>query len=154
MELIQIIYDILLLGGGLLFFVIIVSFFLAKARQKEEKIYSSNKLHQNHSSNVSSSQIFSNAAQLVPFQSINLQREQSLLRKQVVLNAPQIFQIDQALPRSLKIVRKPTFRDEYERRDSREKYLSERKTDGNGSRYTVINENLKRYENRAANLYR
>ncbi len=138
MELIQIIYNILLLGGTLLVCVIIISYLMSKSRIEEEVSYNSGDSRLNQ-------------------KSLYLQRkinyEQELFRKKISSIPPQIFPIDDLKPKEVKIIRKPTVskRDLQEEIRIEEKHLN--KTNGNGKRYTIVNEERKKSRSHAVNFY-
>ena len=138
MELIQIIYNILLFGGTLLVCVIIISYLMSKSRIEEEASYNSADSRLNQ-------------------KSLYLQRkinyEQELFRKKISSITPQIFPIADIKPKEVKIIRKPTVskRDLQEEIRIEEKHLN--KTNGNGKRYTIVNEERKKSRSRVANFY-
>ena len=138
MELIQIIYDILLYGGILLICVIIISYLMSRSRIEDEVNYSS----------VDSS---SNPKSLLLQSKINY--EQELFRKKTSSAQPQIFLIDNLEPKEVKIIRKQTVskRDSQEEIRIEEKHLN--KTNGNGKRYTIVNDEIRKTKIRAANFY-
>jgi len=144
MELIHIIYNILLFGGVFLLVVVIISYSLSKSRQSEIK---------NH-------QIINNSIperivkartnfqhQMAPVtQSSKLQWEQNYLRKKTLQVTPKIFTIEHHQPREIKVVRKPTVREEQETKVTEERIF-------NGKRYTIVNENQKKSNSRVINFY-
>ena len=138
MELIQIIYDILLYGGTLLVCVIVISYFMSKSRTEEEVSY--------NSADSSSNQ-----------KTLSLQRkinyEQELFREKISFVPPHIFPIDNLKTKEVKIIRKQTVskRDSQEEIRIEEKHLN--KTNGNGKRYTIVNDDSMKTKNRAANFY-
>ena len=138
MELVDIISDILLYGGGLLAFVIVISFVLSKTKTEEESTISYQNSHYK-------------AQQINPLQKVN--NEQSILRKNQTIAYPQIFRLEHFKPKEIKIVRKSTVT----KRDSQETLRFDPKhptrTDGNGIRYTIVNENLKKKSLSASNFY-
>lgn len=138
MELIQIIYDILLFGGTLLVCVIIISYLMSKSRIEEEVPYNSADSSLNQKSLFLQSKI---------------NYEQELFRKKISSIPPQIFPIDNLKPKGVKIIRKPTVskRDSQEEIRIEEKHLN--KTNGNGKRYTIVNDDMKKSRSRAANFY-
>jgi len=138
MELIQIIYDILLYGGTLLVCVIIISYFMSKSRIEEEVYYSSGDSSSNQKSSLLQSKI---------------NYEQELLRKKISSTPPLIFPIDDSKAKEVKIIRKQTV----SKRDSQEEFRIEEmhlnKTNGNGKRYTIVNDDIRKTKIRAANFY-
>ena len=138
MELIDIISNILLYGSGLLVLVIMISFVLAKTKSEEESTIS-------YQGSPYKSQ------QINPQQRVN--NEQGVLRKNQTIAYPQIFRLEHSKPKEIKIIRKSTVT----RRDSQEALRFDPKhptrTDGNGTRYTIVNEDLKKKSFKAANFY-
>lgn len=145
MELIQIIYSILLFGGGFVLVIMIVSFMLSKSKVQDlpyarvqEKVTISNQIirtRANYHNQVASA-----------FTNNHVHKEQNEIRNISQQARPQIFPIDQIQPREVKIVRKPTVREE-----ARNKATEERKM--NGRRYTIVNEDQRKSSNRAINFY-
>ena len=138
MELIDIISSILIYGSGLLLLVIGISFVLSRTKTG----YKSNDIHQ------SSNSIFHERK---PLPRMNI--EQNKLRKDQTVAYPQIFRLDTLKPKEIKIIRKSSSN----RRESQEKLRFDpkdlSKTDGNGVRYTIINDDLKKKSIKAANFY-
>jgi len=138
MELIDIISKILLYGSGLLVFVIVISFVLSKTKTEEKSIIS----YQGHTYK---------SQQTNPMQKVN--NEQGVFRKNQTIAYPQIFRLEHFKPKEIKIIRKTTVT----KRDSQEALRFDPKnltrTDGNGIRYTIVNEELKKKSFRAANFY-
>ena len=145
MELIQIIYSILLFGGGFLLVIMIVSFMLSKSKAHElpytrvpEKVAISNQI-------IRSRVNYQNQiASVLP--SYRIHKEQNEIRNQSQQLRLQIFPIDQIQPREVKIVRKPTVREDAKIRTTEERKM-------NGRRYTIVNEDQKNSSNRAINFY-
>lgn len=145
MELIQIIYNILLFGGGFVLVIMIVSFMLSKSKQQElpharvaEKILVSEQI-------IRSRVNYQNqVASILP--SNQLQWEQSEIRNRSVQQVPQIFPIDQKQLREVKVVRKPTVRE-----DTKARATEERKA--NGRRYTIVNDDQRKSNSRVINFY-
>jgi hypothetical protein len=138
MELVEIISVILLYGSGLLVFVIVISFVLSKTKTEEEHIRSYQvSPYKSH--------------QINPLPKVN--NEQAVLRKNQTISYPQIFRLENIRPKEIKIVRKSTVT----KRESQEalrfdpKHLT--RANGNGIRYTIVNENLKKKNLSAANFY-
>jgi len=79
--------------------------------------------------------------------------EQELFRKKMSSIPPQIFPIDNLKPKEVKLIRKPTVskRDSQEEIRIEERHLD--KTNGNGKRYTIVNDEVKKSRFRAANFY-
>lgn len=140
MELIQIIYTILLFGGVLLLLVVLFSFVLSKVRAAEE-----------------SKQLNPEPERIIKTDITQQKRnyEQFLLRKNEVPRKdhfaanPVIFPIDQFKQRELNIVRKPTFKTRTESSESELK----KETNGNGNRYTIVNDEIKKSRNKAVSFY-
>jgi len=137
MELVQIIYNILLFVGTLLVCVIIISYLMSKSRIGEEVFYNSGDSSLNQRSFLQQSKI---------------NYEQELFRKKISSIPPQIFPID-VKPKEIKIIRKPTVskRDSQEEVRIEERHLD--KTNGNGKRYTIVNDEVKKSRSRAVNYY-
>lgn len=138
MELIQIIYDILLFGGILLVCVIIISYLISKSRIEEKGSFNS---------------AWSSLNQKPSELQRKINYEQELFRKKIASIPPQIFSIDDLKPKAVKIIRKSTVskRDLQAEIRMEENHLN--KTDGNGKRYTIVNEELKKSRSRAVNFY-
>jgi len=138
MELVQIIYNILLFVGTLLVCVIIISYLMSKSRIEEEVFYNSADSSLNQRSLLQQSKI---------------NYEQELFRKKMSSIPPQIFPIDNLKPKEVKLIRKPTVskRDSQEEIRIEERHLD--KTNGNGKRYTIVNDEVKKSRFRAANFY-
>ncbi|MCX6175607.1 MAG: hypothetical protein NTZ27_12710 [Ignavibacteriales bacterium] len=138
MELVQIIYNILLFVGTLLVCVIIISYLMSKSRIGEEVSYNSADSSLNQKSLLLQSKI---------------NYEQELFREKISAIPPQIFPIDDLKLKEVKIIRKLTV----SKRDSQkgirieERHLD--KTNGNGKRYTIVNDEVKESRSRAANFY-
>ena len=137
MELIQIIYDILLWGGTLLVCVIIISYLMSKSKNEEDVTYNSSDSIVRHKSSLQS----------------KINYEQELFRKKIPSVPPLIFPIDDSTPKVVKIIRKPTVsnRETQEELRIEERHLD--KTNGNGKRYTIVNDEMKKSRIRAANFY-
>ena len=138
MELIQIIYDVLLWGATLLVCVIIISYLMSRSKTEEEASYnSSNSIVRQKSSSLQS----------------KISYEQELFRKKIPSVPPLIFPIDDSKPKVVKIIRKSTVsnRETQEELRIEEKHLD--KTNGNGKRYTIVNDDMKKSRFRAANFY-
>lgn len=136
MQLIEIITDVLLYGGFLLLVVVFVSFFLSRTKKEEPNEIKRVVIHQ----------------KLQMPRVINY--DQATIRNQIP-NTPQIHFINHQ--KELKVVRKPTVTDRqapeniYER--EREK-TSQRITDGNSQRYTIVNEEMQKGKKaRVINFY-
>ncbi len=138
MELIDIISSLIIYGSGLLILVVMISFVLSKTRT-EEKPKISYKFAQPVHQTIS------------PVRLIDI--EQAISRKSQTESYPQIFRLDNVKPKEIKIIRKPT----ETRRESQEalRFDSKKqtKTDGNGIRYTIVNDDIKGKGFRAANFY-
>lgn len=138
MELIEIISDILIFGGVLLILVVLISFFLSKAKQGDERT----NIHRTLP-NVSTS--FSAQPRM--------NKEQQVFRKNQTAAYPQIFQLNNYMSKELKIVRKRTV----DTRDAQERIMSDdrhlKATNGSGTRYTIVNEEIKKSSIKAANFY-
>lgn len=138
MELIEIISKILIFGSSLLALVTLISFVLSKTRREEKP----NNYH--HSPQITTP--------LISQPSV-VSSEQKTFRKNQTVSYPQIFQLDNTIPKEIKVVRKPTVakRDIQEEMRFDTKYLS--KTNGNGTRYRIVNEEMKKSGIKAANFY-
>lgn len=137
MELIQIIYDILLFGGILLICVIIISYLMSKSRIEEEVSY-------NYADSIL------NQKPSLLQKKINY--EQELFRKKIGSIPPLIFPIDDLKPKEVKIIRKPTV----SKRDSQEEIRIEERhlnKTNSSTRYTIVNDELKKSRSRAVNYY-
>lgn len=138
MELIDIISNILIYGSGLLVLVIGISFILS--RTKSEVKF--NDAHQSSNSKLHERN---------PLPRMNM--EQSKLREDQTVAYPQIFRLDTLKPKEIKIIRKSSS----SKRESQEKLRFDpkdlSKTNGNGVRYTIINDDLKKKSIKAANFY-
>ncbi len=134
MELIDIIYKVLIYGGILLLIVVLISYLFA--RLKNNKVKSINK----------NSRGLNNPT---------INQKSFLIQRQAQTPPLIIHQLDQVKVREVKVVRKPTVsREEQERVFySHERNKSEN-TNGNGSRYTIVNEDMqKTSKNNAVNFY-
>jgi hypothetical protein len=138
MELIEIISDILILGGVLLILVVLISFFLSKAKQEDER----SNIHRTLPNITTSFSV-----------QPRMNKEQKAFRKNQTAAYPQIFQLNNYMSKELKIVRKRTVdtRDVQERRIFDDGHL--KATNGSGTRYTIVNEEINKSSIKAANFY-
>lgn len=138
MELIEIISNILIYGASLFVIVILISFVLSKTRT-EEAPYNRYQAPQMTHPLISQPSV--------------VNREQKTFRKNQTVSYPQIFQLDNIIPKEIKVVRKPTVAKRVIQEEMRfdTKHLS--KTDGNGTRYRIVNEEMKKSGIKAANFY-
>lgn len=138
MELIDIISNIIIYGCVLLFLVVLISFVISKTRMEGIKQVS-----------IKTSYPAQNATN--PVRLIDI--EQAISRRDQTIAYPQIFRIDNVKPKEIRIIRKPT----ETRRESQEELRFDAKnptkTNGNGLRYTIVNDDIKRKSVRAANFY-
>lgn len=144
MELIHIIYNILLFGGGFVLVIMIFSFVLSKSRQQENL---NNRIAKREASEqlVKARVNYQNqVASVVPRS--KLQWEQSEIRQNTNQQLPKIFSIDQIQQREVKVVRKPTVRE-----DQKTKVTEERNSIS--KRYTIVNENQRKTNSRVINFY-
>lgn len=145
MELIQIIYSILLLGGAFVLVIMIFSYTVSKTRRQALR-----RNQQFEKSNVSEQLVrervsYQNqVASVLP--AAKLQWEQSKIRQNTSQVKPKIYPIDQLQQREVKVVRKPTVREEQTFRTTQERF-------NNGKRYTIINESQNKPNNRVINFY-
>lgn len=145
MELIQIIYNILLFGGALVLFIMIVSYILSKYRNIEKNNNKRTEIGILSDQTLRTRINYQNqVASILP--SNHLQLEQSEFRHHLVQSKPRIFPIDQIHLREVKIVRKPTVREEQKTRTIENK-LSINK------RYTIVNESQRKPNSRVINFY-
>jgi hypothetical protein len=137
MELIQIIYDILIYGGCLLFFVVVVSYFMSKIKKDNDygllpKTVLPKQTNQNNES---------------------LSGEQRMMRQSNTSSYPQIFVLNQIKPKEVKMVRTQTL----EKRDIQVKNRFEEnhsnRTNGNGKRYKIVNDEMHKSRFNVANFY-
>lgn len=130
MELIEIIYDIAILGAGLLIVVVIISYISSRV---------------NHKSKSKISDFRKNEALFVPSPVMNY--DQGLMRRNVSNPQPIIFHVDQVKNKELKIIRKPTVSHhdlpDFQREISPPQFRSDSM---NGSRYTIVNDEMRRYQ--------
>ena len=126
MELIQIIYSVLMLSCGLLILIIVISFFLSK--RKKENLQRSNEFKNPDYTGVSKPVIYLSATK----------------RTKDYSSAPKIFPIDNSKPREVNIIFKQTMT-----KSSKLKTNSK----NNRQRYTIVNDELYKKNNRAANYY-
>lgn len=131
MELIQIIYSILFYGGTLLVIVIFISFLMSKSKENMEK-----------SINIPKS-VTSN----------NRDNQQKNIRKNETVSYPRIYQINETIPKEIKIIRKPTVTKREIQEQIRMEENQLRKT--SGKRFTVVNDEMKNKKSKfnAANFY-
>ncbi|MEW6653310.1 MAG: hypothetical protein AB1394_07550 [Bacteroidota bacterium] len=145
MELIQIIYSILLLGGAFVLVIMIFSYTVSKTRRQALR-----RNQQFEKSNISEQLVrervsYQNqVASVLP--AAKLQWEQSKIRQNTSQVKPKIYPIDQLQQREVKVVRKPTVREEQTFRTTQERF-------NNGKRYTIINESQNKPNNRVINFY-
>jgi hypothetical protein len=167
MELIQIIYDILLYGGTLLVCVIIISYLLSRSRNEEEvyldsvvssstqkslllqsKINYEQELFRKKISTIIEEEVSSDSNPNQKSLSLKnkINHEQELFQKKILSIPPLIYPIDVSKTKEIKIIRKPTVskRDTQEKIRNEEKYLN--KTNGNGKRYTIVNNDMEKRE--------
>lgn len=116
----------LIFCGALLIIVILFSYILSRIKKKEnpqiEIVRQTNLLYA---------------------QKRVLNYEQSILRKNVDNSLPIIFHVDQYKNRDVKIVKKPTFNEREFQENFRPRNVNTvRKTQSNGNRYTIINEEM------------
>jgi len=135
MELIDIIYKVLIYGGVLLSIVILISYLFARLRHNESKSLDGKKVR------------------TLNDQTIDQKNFQ--IQRQTQIPPLIIHHLDQAKVREVKVVRKPTVSREEQERDF---YSYERKkgenNNGNGSRYTIVNEDMQRTsKTNAVNFY-
>jgi pyruvate-formate lyase len=138
MELIEIIFDVLTYGGSLLVIVVIISYAMSRTNHKENPEISLIKKVE---------PLFLNTGKL--------NSEQAKLRNDSIKHVPVIYLVDTRKNRDLKIVRKPTVHDRESQENFRQKENPPiRKTKTNGSRYTIVNEELaKSQKPRVINFY-
>lgn len=138
MELIEIISDILIFGGVLLILVVLISFFLSKGKKEDER----SNIHRTLPNITTSFSV-----------QPRMNKEQKAFRKNQTAAYPQIFQLNNYVSKELKIVRKRTVdtRDVQERRIFDDGHL--KTTNGSGTRYTIVNEEIKKSSIKAANFY-
>lgn len=144
MELIHIIYNILLFGGGFVIVLMVFSFVLSKSRQQENL---NNRLATREASEQlirSRVNYLNQVASVVPRS--KLQWEQNEIRQNTIQPIPKIFSIDQIQPREVKVVRKPTVREE-------QKTIVTEERNTNSKRYTIVNENQRKTNSRVINFY-
>ena len=134
MELVQIISTILLFGGVLLIFVILISYLISKSKQvkamaEPETVPASVIQNRNY---------------------MHVQYDQYSGRKSVSQKYPVVYQMEKNSVRDVNILRKPTVT----KREIRDKIQREqnaaRKTKGNGQRYTIVNDELRKTAERRA----
>lgn len=138
MDFIDIISEILLYGSGLLVFVIVISFALSKAKAGDFSVISYK------GDNYKTRKI-------IPLSKIN--NEQGILRNNQTIAYPQIFRLENQKPKEIKIIRKSTVT----KRDSQESMRVDSKnfsrTNGDGLRYTIVNEEQKKQSTKVSNFY-
>ena len=135
MELIQIITTVLIFGSGLLLVVVVVSFLLSKVKEVDN--------HEQHGrGNFHSDPVYFHRS---------ANREQLTMRNKQSMPVPKIFQLDQFKPHEVKTIRKRSSAD----RLSDEKYYSKEiaKTKTKTSRYTIVNDQIKKSSHKAMNFY-
>lgn len=134
MELIAIIYNILIIGGGLLLVVVFFSFIVYRFNPRKDTTPSGKKI--SYIKPNIPPRIISNGHALD-----RLNIEHHTLQPQSI-----IHQIDQAKGRSeLKIIRKQTTNNDHPEKDFLEFQKNhEEKNNGNGSRYTIVNEEIRK----------
>ncbi len=140
MELIQIIYSIVIYGGVSVVVLFVLFFALSKAKTANIDQIKSPELalvpqNAEHSRNHN------------PDKNKIQNNEQFILRK-LSKPEPQIFKIDQSNQREVKIIRKPTF---HTSTDSNQDSYDERNK--KSSRYTVVNEQIKKPNSKVMNFY-
>lgn len=147
MELIQIIYYVVVFGGAFFLTLLLFLYFVSKSRNGNS--YRNVPAYQSETRSMIQVQVEQQrrAKSQLETQMRN-QSEQLELRKNDS-NKPLIFNIDQTQPRELKIVRKPTFREE----NNKTKGSDELGKNGNGVRYKIVNEEQNRSKFHAANFY-
>lgn len=135
MELIQIIYDILIYGGCLLICVIVISFILSRTKKDQGEALKQEIMPRSSRS----------------YKSMNV--EQQVMRKNDTTGNPQIFVLYQNKPREVKVVRTPTLikRDSQVKNRPEENNLS--RTNGNGKRYKIVNDEMEKSRRNVANFY-
>jgi hypothetical protein len=138
MELVEIISNVLIFGGALLFFVVMISFILSKMKREENPAFS------HRPKRLKKSKIETDNT---------VNDEQGIFRKNQNSASPQIFQLDNARQREIKIIRKPTALTRERKENSRPDSNLPAKTEGNGTRYTIVNDELKKSPIKAANFY-
>ncbi|PKL83648.1 MAG: hypothetical protein CVV24_03790 [Ignavibacteriae bacterium HGW-Ignavibacteriae-3] len=138
MNFIEIISSVLIYGGGLLFLVVLISFLLSKMKAEKNR----GSVHPVRSQKVPKIGSKDNGGE-----------EQNYFRKNQKNAYPQIYSIESSRQRELKIIRKATAFT----RDGQESYRqdsdSQMKTGGNGTRYTIINNESNKAGSNAANFY-
>jgi hypothetical protein len=138
MELIEIISDILIFGGVLLIIVVLMSFFLSKSKKEVEQA----NIHRSLPSIKTSFNMHS-----------GMNKEQQALRNNQTEAYPQIFRLNNYVGKELKIVRKRTV----DKKETQERIMFDdghlKTTNGNGTRYTIVNEELKKSGVKAVNYY-
>lgn len=134
MELVEIISTILIFGSGLLLIVVIVSFFISKAK---EEIPDPLRYYKP----VAKSNV---GKQILNF-------EQQMMREKQSTPTPKIFQLDQFKSKEVKKIRKISSSE----RLSDERYYAEEisKSKTRPTRYTIVNDQIKKSSNRAMNFY-
>lgn len=137
MELIQIISDTLIYGGSLLVLVVLISFLLSKTKSETEQ------------SNYTRPQL--NASNPIIAQR-NLYRDQEPIRKDQIIANLQVNQLERYKPKEIKIIRMPTAaKGNMQEKIRMIEELDLKKRDGNGTRYTIVNEEMKKHRTHAAN---
>ncbi|MEW6703127.1 MAG: hypothetical protein AB1298_10485 [Bacteroidota bacterium] len=136
MELIQIISDTLIYGGGLLVLVVLISFLLSKTKRETEE---TNQITaQWNTPNPISDQR-------------NYYRDQELIRKDQIIASPQINQLERYKPKEIKIIRMPTVaKSNMQEKIRMIEEIDLKERDGNGTRYTIVNEKMKKHSSHTA----
>lgn len=145
MELIQIIFNILVFGGGFFILAVLIAFFISKSREPQKN-------------GLSKSDLLPRKLPIQPYES-NLVRQKIYWSdersSQITQTAnrtsnigARIYEIDKLQSRELKIVRKVKT-DEAMTIEQ----LEERLKKVNANRYSIVNDKLKKMNNRAANYY-
>lgn len=132
MQLIDIIFNVLLFGGALLIVVVFFSYLLSKSRGEDEpykKLESTDKPNNSRANKL----------------------EQPTIRYQ----QSNVIPLYNSAPKELKVVRKPTVAKREPPQNLYEhERIPKRKTNGNGQRYTIVNEEMQKTRKpRVINFY-
>jgi len=133
MELIQIIYSVLMITGGLLVLIIGFSFFLSKINKENSQLRNEFKTLKNTGINK-------------PVIYIPVSK-----KSKDYFYTPNIFNINNAKPKEVNIILKQTMIKSATGRTNNE--LKKTNSQKNNQRYTIVNDELYKKNNRAANYY-
>lgn len=140
MELIQIIYSIVVYGGVFVVILLVFLFALSKARTTN--------VNQTKSPELALVTQSIEHSQVQNSHKNNYHTDEQIILRKLSDQQPQIFNIDQTKHREVNIIRKPTFhtateftKDSYDERNR------------NSSRYTVVNEQMKKTNSKVMNFY-